>query len=330
MRHRLLVRRETEDFEWEVASSDLSDGDFRQSDDEVSHFRDLASRKIRTRIKRFLHGWRMRRSNRLDMDCEVATKLRLLAKVLLDDPAIATDWFILLVKHNWIRTIDDAKQVPEHVWNEWSTFGLIPFKIAIALRSYQALAIADATLPCLPSPVRRRSTISLSTSETKNSSSSIATTAGASETSTFMSSLLTLQSKLVEYARGRVKTRTPRLPEEDIESLASQFSARMEVCVEGRWLPQCSVKLVQSSRMRWSLTWWSLGREEEPPLGHVAILSIAKVVRIEERTFAVKYRSFNKIEEIRLKCETEEEQVRAGKLMRNLIRENRRKIKTVT
>jgi len=229
------------------------------------------------------------------------------------------------VKTHWIRTLDDAKQVPESIWNEWATYGLIPLKVSLVLRSYSSNPILDSRLPCLPpSPRRRRSSSLLPTSLSVSASS---LTTADTDAPTFMSSLLTLQSKLLEFAKGRVKTKPVS---EDAEALASRFAAKMEVCTEGRWLPACTFRLVQSSRMRWSLTWWSVGREHEPPLGHIAVLSIAKVVRTENRTFLIKFRSFSNVEEITLRCEAEEEQVRMAKLLRNLIRETRMRVKNAT
>ena len=324
-----LLRRNSEDYEWDVASSDLSAADFLNSDEEISQFQDWASLKIRTRLKRFLHYWKLKKSDRLDIECEIANKLQVIGRALSVDPATVNSWFLVIVKSHWIRSIDDGKLIPESIWNEWSSIGLVPFKVILALRTYPIWTVPDPRQPCLPAPTRRRSSALPSTKTVITTKSNISIATTASEPPSFMSSLRTLQSKLLEFTQGRVKTKhTPRLEEDDPEQLASKFISRMDVFIAGKWLPACKVKLVKSSRMRWSLSWWSIGREQEPPLGHISILSIAKVAKAEERTFTVKFRSLSVLEEIKMRCESEEEQVRAAKMLRNLIRISRKKLKT--
>ena len=332
-----LVAMKSQDFEWDVASSDFSEDDFKQPDGEDTH--KTANEKIKNALQVHVHKWRLRRSTRVDQNCQVAVKLHHIANVFRVEQAEYVQWYKLLVKRHWIRKIEDVRCIPDDIWQQWSCEGL-PWRVATALRSFDPVIISPE-IPMLPavSPWRSprnkvarqsdaslatRPGISSSTFAEESNNSIVPTTASTSPR--IVNSLLTLQSKLLEFTKDRPRQKLVEAsPAEDAEIAAAKFTSVMEVNVDGTWSQPFSFRLVQSSRMKWALAWWPVGKEQQGPVGHVAVLSIAKVARSEALVFVIKYRSSSKVEEIYLRCKSEEEQTSTAKLLRRLIRETRMK-----
>ena len=338
-----LLTMKSDNFEWDVASSDFSVDDFKLVDDEEEHRK--ANEKIREILQQHVHKWRLRRTSRIDKESEVAVKLRQIAKVLHVDGESSHSWFILLVKRHWLRTIEDVHHIPDHVWQRWSSAGL-PWRVAIALRCFDSTSFSRE-IPMLPvaSPWRSpRKTNQVG----KASSASLETRPGVSSSSvaedepqnepalnavpsppSLVNSLVTLQSKLIEFSKDRLKPKVADNTTEDAELTAFKFKVKMQISINGTWSELFTFRLVQSSRLKWALAWWSVGREHQSAAGHVAVLSIAKVARTEALIFVIKYRSSSKVEEMYLKCQSEDDQMATAKLLRRLIRETREKMKTV-
>ena len=305
--HWLSKRGRRKDFdEWSVSSDDLRLSSFRLEPTAHTRAKDFISGHIQPLLWKF----RLRLKARFDENCEVSQWIKTIAQIL-DRPDMASTWKRFLVIENWIRTVQDVKLISETTWQKWSIEDKIPFKISILLRKLESITV-PFKYPILPLTVKRstgsKSKLDILPKRTSSTNAANSEKSPASQVvnSVFVSSLRTLQDKLLEF--------TAQVKEEEPSWLLRNFKATVEIS-------GLTVVLVFNSRQsRWFLDAKTMSGDIYVS---VNLLKVSKVARVKEDThLLIKHKEkHGEINDLIIECGNDCAKI--SKVVRKIINWNR-------